>query len=73
MEKIEVYVHLYVGGRAVANVAGNKVQLAQRTDFPWDGRVELTVGPETAGEFTLCLRIPWMVRQAINKVEWSQS
>ena len=62
----EVYVHLYVGGRAVANVAGNKVQLDQRTDFPWDGRVELTVSPETAGEFTLCLRIPgWCDKPSI--------
>jgi DUF1680 family protein len=37
---------------------GVTVRLTQQTDYPWDGRVRLTVAPEPTSEFTLCLRIP---------------
>ena len=37
---------------------GRKVGIRQETDFPWDGKVKLTVTPEKAGNFSLNLRIP---------------
>ncbi|MBU0756389.1 MAG: tryptophan--tRNA ligase, partial [Planctomycetes bacterium] len=33
-------------------------KLTQTTRYPWDGRVEIAVEPETDGEFALRLRIP---------------
>jgi DUF1680 family protein len=45
------------------------VTLRQRTDYPWDGRIELTVAPSAPADFCLKLRIPrWSTttRVAIN-------
>ncbi|WP_161880592.1 glycoside hydrolase family 127 protein [Deinococcus alpinitundrae] len=52
----EVWVNLYVNSEASVPVLGQEVKLTQRTDYPWNGKVELTVG--TAAHFALKLRIP---------------
>jgi DUF1680 family protein len=58
-DKEKVYVNLYAAGEASFRIDGRtKVKMAQQTDYPWDGHVKLTVTPEQASEFTLCLRIP---------------
>ncbi len=51
-------VHLYIAGEAQLEVGGRRVLLRQRTEYPWDGAVTLTVEPETAADFALKLRIP---------------
>jgi uncharacterized protein len=52
-----VWVHLYAEGAATVDLDGNRtIGLRQRTRYPWDGRVEITV--EAEGEFALMLRIP---------------
>ena len=57
--KRRVYVNLYLAGEAVIKMDDNAtVTLAQQTDYPWDGRVRLTVAPNQPAEFTLCLRVP---------------
>jgi len=57
--KRQVYVNLYVAGEASLKMDdGVTVKLAQQTEYPWDGRVRLTVTPDQASEFALCLRIP---------------
>lgn len=57
--KRQVFVNLYLAGEASIKIdGGTAVKLAQQTDYPWDGRVKLTVTPDQASEFTLCLRIP---------------
>ena len=57
--KNRLYVNLFASGDASVKMDdGVKVKLAQKTDYPWDGHVKLTVTPEKASEFTLCLRIP---------------
>ena len=57
--KQRVYVNLYLAGEASFKIDGRAtLKLAQQTDYPWNGRVRLTVTPDQASEFTLCLRIP---------------
>ena len=57
--KQRAHVNLYAAGEATIEVdGGTVVKLAQQTDYPWDGRVKLTVTPDKPAEFTLCLRIP---------------
>lgn len=52
-----VWVHLYAGGSAEAHLEENRtVRLGQRTNYPWDGDVEIRV--DGRGEFALMLRIP---------------
>lgn len=62
----DAVVHLYVQGEAEVGVAGQTVKLAQRTDYPWDGRVVLTVCPERPARFRLKLRRPnWCGKAAL--------
>ena len=59
----KVYVNLYLAGEATIQLDdGTTVKLRQTTDYPWDGGVRLTVDPQRATDFTLCLRIPGWAR-----------
>jgi len=53
-----LYVNLFIGGSATIKMANNTVRLEQKTRYPWDGQVKLTVEPERSKEFTICVRIP---------------
>lgn len=60
-----LWVHLYDANELNWRLDdGRKVRLAQETRYPWDGKVMLTVTPESAGEFGLFLRIPGWCRDA---------
>ena len=54
----DIYVNLYVQGDAQLETAGSKVKLAQTTSYPWDGKISVTVIPESKQEFALRFRIP---------------
>jgi hypothetical protein len=54
----EFYVNLFVGSRTSIDVRGTKMQVAQETNYPWDGRVAIHVDPERQTDFTLAVRIP---------------
>ncbi|HKE27210.1 MAG TPA: beta-L-arabinofuranosidase domain-containing protein [Bryobacteraceae bacterium] len=54
-----VYVHLYDDSALDWHLEnGTGIKIAQKTDYPWDGTVEITVSPAQATVFTLYLRIP---------------
>jgi len=63
-----IYVNLYVTGRAETLVDGVPVKLEQKTDYPWDGAVRLTVSPHAEKPFALCLRLPDWCPKAEAKV-----
>ena len=47
-----VNVNLFVGSTVtVENVAGTDVEMVQATNYPWDGRVAITVNPQTFDVF----------------------
>jgi len=54
-----VWVHLY-GANDLKTMTpeGQLLEIAQTTDYPWDGKVTLTMGTATAGNFAVRLRIP---------------
>jgi DUF1680 family protein len=54
-----IYVHLYVESDAQVPLGQRTIGLRQRTRYPWDGAIEITV--EGEGEFALKLRIPGWV------------
>ena len=60
----EVAVHLYLQGRArLVLDNGAEVRVRQKTEYPWQGKVRLTVEVERPAEFTLRLRLPGWCRQ----------
>ena len=58
-----LYVNLFVQGEGVVAVGGRKVTVRQQTRYPWDGAVKIAVEPETAGPFTVLVRIPGWARE----------
>jgi len=53
-----VYVNLYAAGTAKVQVQDKVVKITQQTNYPWDGRVKLTVECEEPTTFALCCRVP---------------
>ncbi|MEI6168219.1 MAG: beta-L-arabinofuranosidase domain-containing protein [bacterium] len=66
--KGEAWVNLYVAGRGELTVNGQGVVLEQKTKYPWDGKVTVTVRPEAPAAFAVKLRIPGWCRDARLKV-----
>ena len=73
-----IYVNLFASGIATIPLAEGAVSVTQKTRYPWDGRIAITVKPHTDGgtqEFTLALRFPgWCTsaRVLVNGEEWSE-
>ena len=54
-----IYVNLFIGGTVnVERVAGTDVVMVQQTDYPWSGKVAITVNPKQAKKFTVFVRVP---------------
>jgi DUF1680 family protein len=54
-----IYVNLFIGSTVtVENIAGTDVQMVQATDYPWNGKVSITVNPAATKKFTVNVRIP---------------
>jgi uncharacterized protein len=57
--KDAIYVNLFIGSTIrVERVAGTDVEMVQKTDYPWDGRVSITVNPKQAKNFSVYVRVP---------------
>lgn len=60
-----VYVHLYDNSTLDWHLEDKTpLKVQQKTGYPWNGEVHLTVSPAEASEFTLYLRIPGWARSA---------
>lgn len=53
-----LFVNLFVGSEAEMKVGNTKVELAQKTEYPWDGKTEIVLDPESPAGFDVNLRIP---------------
>jgi len=54
-----IYVNLYIGSTiTVKDVAGTDIEMVQATEYPWNGKVSITVNPAAEKEFTIRLRVP---------------
>lgn len=54
----DLWVHLYAQNDASVTINGVEVKLRLRSDYPWDGDIDLAISPAQAQAFTLHLRIP---------------
>ena len=50
--------NLYIGSETKLDVDGTSVNVTQHTDYPWNGKVSMTVDPAEPSDFTLRLRVP---------------
>ncbi len=54
-----VYVNMFIGSRVtVEKVAGTDIEMVQATDYPWSGKVSVTVNPKNAARFSVHVRVP---------------
>jgi DUF1680 family protein len=54
-----LYINMFIGSKIlVENVAGTDVEMIQKTDYPWNGKVSVTVNPAKKSKFTLFIRVP---------------
>lgn len=54
-----IFVNLFIGSTInVEKVAGTNVEMVQKTNYPWNGEVSITVNPEESRRFTIWIRIP---------------
>ncbi|MCW3079378.1 beta-L-arabinofuranosidase domain-containing protein [Segetibacter sp.] len=61
-----IYVNLYVGSNTAISVGKQQVPLTMKTNYPWDGNVQLTLSPSKKTSFGLRLRIPgWANGEAV--------
>jgi len=62
-----VYVHLYDNSEMDWHLHdGTGLKIQQKTNYPWNGDIAMTVSPATPKEFTVYVRIPgWSVKNAV--------
>jgi hypothetical protein len=54
-----VFVNMYIGSSiTLENAAGTDIQMVQETDYPWSGKIAITVNPKKAKQFAVRLRVP---------------
>lgn len=53
-----IYVNLFVTGEANLTIEDISLRLETVANYPWDGKVKLTLEPEQPSEFAVNLRIP---------------
>ncbi|MDK1492574.1 glycoside hydrolase family 127 protein [Sinorhizobium sp. 7-81] len=54
----EIAVHLYGESKGRFEIGGKKVELAQKTRYPWEGAIRFDVTTQDPVRFSLSLRIP---------------
>jgi uncharacterized protein len=65
-----LYVNMFIGSTIkIEKVAGTDVEMVQKTDYPWNGKVSMTVNPLESKEFTLFIRVPNRTTSELYKPE----
>jgi uncharacterized protein len=61
-----LYVNLFISGNAKIEIGQSNLEIVQKANFPWDGKVEISVNPELPSNFDLKIRIPgWARNEAL--------
>lgn len=61
-----LYVNLFMTNSATVQLPATKVGIEQATDYPWEGKIDLTINPAKSAAFTVMVRIPgWAVNKPV--------
>lgn len=64
-----LWINLYGGNVLESELAdGTKLKLIQETDYPWDGKIKITVNVPGKKKFAVMLRIPGWTKEATLKI-----
>lgn len=62
----DIYVNLYASNDAIIDLPGNKIEIRQKTNYPWNSNVQIDVKASMRTDFNLKLRIPgWASNQVL--------
>jgi len=62
----DIFVNLFVGSTCTFNLTNGTVPLTMATNnYPWDGRITITVTPATPTRFAMHVRVPGWCRNAL--------
>ncbi len=53
-----LYVNLFISDSAQVSIDGENIGIIQKSNYPWNGHINISVNPEKEKTFTLKLRIP---------------
>jgi DUF1680 family protein len=67
-----VQLHLYAQSQFVVPMGDGRVRLTVQTDYPWDGRIRVSVDETPEDEWTLSLRVPAWAEGATLTVKGDQ-
>lgn len=69
----ELWIHQFGGSTVDASLPdGRRIAITQATEFPWDGRVTVSIDAAPAGEFAFLIRIPEWAQGASVRVNGQQ-
>lgn len=57
-DKNDLYVNLFMSNSSDITLDAGKINIIQTTNYPWEGKVDITLLPEKETDFTLRVRIP---------------
>jgi uncharacterized protein len=66
----ELWVTLFVGSETTVEMHGVQVRVRMETDYPWDGKVALSLDPDEPVEFCLRVRMPgWLEQEGVRMLQ----
>jgi DUF1680 family protein len=64
--KNDLFINLFVSNNASIKLPVSEIKLKQETEYPWQGKVNITVDPAKTSAFTIHIRIPgWAQGQPV--------
>ncbi len=57
-----IWVNLFIANQTEFELAGQKVPVEMKTNYPWDGQVSIELKPEMPAKFTINLRVPGWIK-----------
>lgn len=65
-ENDSLFVNLYISNNSKIKMKDTEINISQKTDYPWNGNINININPERESKFTLKFRIPgWAQNEAV--------
>jgi DUF1680 family protein len=53
-----LFINLFVSNEAIVRLTETDIQVSQKTDYPWNGDISISVSPSEKRKFSIKLRVP---------------